>query len=444
MGTRIPLMQMGSLVSILPPMGLSISATDNGGCWSKASLNGDLFGSCAVSFTSLPSWRVPGSSGAKTIPTVSSYHRTQSACASKVRRGFVPSLTMRRGQHLGNSPFEKLKVRSLVDEATAHSSDLEELKASPSTSQRNDADSESLSSGLEVQDEQIFSRGQHMHAEKETRGDVGSSGSGTSSDFDGRDKEGEAGIEIVEASTNPIEMDYEDMKVGRERDWSIADMKKVDALRNFEYRIGSEKGVLVVQVLRVEHMKAVEELLVDSFAELMGGLLTYRPLLTLTVRQYVRDRYACLPDAVTLVGLYAPAEDNVVMGRTEDNESSNWLLAGTVELSFSNAGHPDIPAGPSPPPGSPYLCNMAVSSAYRRRGIGRQLLKAAEELAASKGCEDMYLHCRMVDMAPLNMYQGAGYQIVATDSILSLLSFQRRRYLMKKRIHSHSLSSSSE
>ncbi|BBM97393.1 hypothetical protein MPTK1_1g05370 [Marchantia polymorpha subsp. ruderalis] len=442
MGTRIPLMQIGSFVSILPPMGLSISATDNGGCWSKSSFNGDLLSSCAVSFSSVPSWRVPGSPGAKAIPTVSRYHRTQSACVSKVRKGFVPTLTMRRGQHLGNSSFEKLKVRSLVDEATAHSSDLEEMKASSSTSPRSDADAESQSSELEVQDEEIFCRGQQLHAEKETF--VGSSESGTSSDFDGRDEEAEAGIEIVEASTNPIEMDYEDMKVDRERDWSIADMKKVDALRNFEYRIGTEKGVLVVQVLRVEHMKAVEELLVDSFAELMGGLLTYRPLLTLTVRQYVRDRYACLPDAVTLIGLYAPAEDNVVMGRTEDNESSNWLLAGTVELSFSNAGHPDIPAGPSPPPGSPYLCNMAVSSAYRRRGIGRELLKAAEELAASKGCEDLYLHCRMVDMAPLNMYQGAGYQIVATDSILSLLSFQRRRYLMKKRIHPHSLPSSTE
>jgi hypothetical protein len=127
----------------------------------------------------------------------------------------------------------------------------------------------------------------------------------------------------------------------------------------------SKKGVLVIQALRKEHMKATEELLVDSFAELMGGLLTYRPLLSLTVKQYVRERRAALPQAVTLVGLYAPAEDNPSMGLMDDRWSGNWIVAGTVELSFCVTGHPYLP-NPPPPPNAPYICNMAVSRDYRR------------------------------------------------------------------------------
>lgn len=77
-----------------------------------------------------------------------------------------------------------------------------------------------------------------------------------------------------------------------------------------------------------------------------------------------------------------------------------------------------------------------------RRGLGRQLLKAAEEVAVMMGAQDLYLHCRMVDLAPLEMYKGAGYQIVATDSLLSLLTLQRRRYLMRKRLPELSIESS--
>jgi len=121
----------------------------------------------------------------------------------------------------------------------------------------------------------------------------------------------------------------------------------------------------VIQALRKEHMKATEELLVDSFAELMGGLLTYRPLLSLTVKQYVRERRAALPQAVTLVGLYAPAEDNPSMDLMDDRWSGNWIVAGTVELSFCVTGHPYLP-NPPPPPNAPYICNMAVSRDYRR------------------------------------------------------------------------------
>jgi hypothetical protein len=47
---------------------------------------------------------------------------------------------------------------------------------------------------------------------------------------------------------------------------------------------------------------------------------------------------------------------------------------------------------------------------------------------------EVYLHCRMIDVAPFNMYTKAGYSIVKTDSILILLMLQRRKHLMCKKL----------
>lgn len=47
---------------------------------------------------------------------------------------------------------------------------------------------------------------------------------------------------------------------------------------------------------------------------------------------------------------------------------------------------------------------------------------------------EVYLHCRIIDEGPLNMYTKAGYSIVKTDSILTLLTLQRRKHLMRKEL----------
>lgn len=47
---------------------------------------------------------------------------------------------------------------------------------------------------------------------------------------------------------------------------------------------------------------------------------------------------------------------------------------------------------------------------------------------------EVYLHCRMIDEAPFNMYTKADYKIVTTDSILVLLMLQRRKHLMCKKL----------
>lgn len=70
-----------------------------------------------------------------------------------------------------------------------------------------------------------------------------------------------------------------------------------------------------------------------------------------------------------------------------------------------------------------------------RRGIGWHLLRASEELISQmSSAREVYLHCRIIDEAPFNMYTKADYKIVKTDSILVLLTLQRRKHLMCKKL----------
>ena len=70
-----------------------------------------------------------------------------------------------------------------------------------------------------------------------------------------------------------------------------------------------------------------------------------------------------------------------------------------------------------------------------RQGIGWQLLKASEELISQmSSVKEVYLHCRMIDSAPFNMYSKAGYNVFKTDGFLILLTLQRRKHLMRKQL----------
>lgn len=72
---------------------------------------------------------------------------------------------------------------------------------------------------------------------------------------------------------------------------------------------------------------------------------------------------------------------------------------------------------------------------YARRGIGWHLLQAGEDLITKMSSSgEVYLHCRIIDEGPFNMYKKAGYSVVKTDSILTLLTLQRRRHLMCKEL----------
>lgn len=174
-------------------------------------------------------------------------------------------------------------------------------------------------------------------------------------------------------------------------------------------------------------------LLAESFAESMVWPSGYLSLLRFLVKQYLIERRALMPHTATLIGFYRGKENERLEHEEEEEEEEE--LAGTVEVCFDKRGANASPPTPTPPKNSPYICNMSVDKPLRRRGIGWHLLKASEELISQmNSTREVYLHCRMIDAAPFNMYMKAGYKVVNTDSIFILLMLQRRKHLMCKKL----------
>lgn len=179
-----------------------------------------------------------------------------------------------------------------------------------------------------------------------------------------------------------------------------------------------------VRVMRDDELDMIVGLLAESFVESMVMPKGYVNLLGMLVKQYLVERRSLMPHTATLIGFYK--------GNDDDGEGE---LGGTVEISFNKKGANASPPSPTPPKDSPYICNMTVKKSLRRRGIGWHLLKASEELICQMSfSRDIYLHCRMIDVAPFNMYTRAGYSVRETDNILILLTLQRRKHLMCKQM----------
>ncbi|CAL5031586.1 unnamed protein product [Urochloa decumbens] len=234
-------------------------------------------------------------------------------------------------------------------------------------------------------------------------------------------------------------------------------LSQLDELAAFRYEHAFPHGLLTVRALsRGPEDDAVAEalvrLLASSFSETVrwAPAQRYAQLLTFVIRRYLHDRRGLAPHAAVLVGFYRPAdaagaaadegdEDGEGEGGEDEGE-----MACTAEVSFNAVGAPGAPPTPTPPLDFPYICNMTVKTALRRRGLGNQLLKACEDLVNKMDAKRrVYLHCRIIDQVPFNMYRKAGYNIVQTDSILVWLSLQKRKYLMSKELPQASAASES-
>ncbi|XP_048442544.1 uncharacterized protein LOC125478427 [Pyrus x bretschneideri] len=182
-------------------------------------------------------------------------------------------------------------------------------------------------------------------------------------------------------------------------------------------------------------------LLAESFAELMFLPSRYVSVLGYLVKQYLFEKMELLPNTATLIAFYKRRKEE---GKEEEEEGLEEveeedeveLLAGTVEVCFNKKGVVASPPTPTSPKNSPYISNIVVKKLIRRfRGIGWHLLKAREELISQMSSSRKgYLHCRMIDTTPFNMYTKSGYDIVKTDTILVLLLLQRRKHLICKKL----------
>ncbi|KAM3367923.1 hypothetical protein ACQJBY_016462 [Aegilops geniculata] len=240
-------------------------------------------------------------------------------------------------------------------------------------------------------------------------------------------------------------------------------LSQLDALAAFRYEHSFPHGNLTVRALTPAddaEADVLVRLLASSFSEDVRWppAQRYAQLLAFLIRRYLYERRGLAPHAAVLVGFYKPAAAEE--GEEGEGDGDEGEMACTAEVSLDAVGAPGAPPTPTPPLEFPYICNMTVKTSLRRpvhrpvllpracdrawscsiekgmrRGIGKQLLKACEDLVVKMDAKTrVYLHCRIIDEVPFNMYIKAGYDIVQTDSILVWLSLQKRKHLMRKEL----------
>lgn len=165
----------------------------------------------------------------------------------------------------------------------------------------------------------------------------------------------------------------------------------------------------------MQDLGGIAEVLTHSFHSCQGWGWFLYPFLKVGIYEDLRSRmcsdrayYACLVAV----------------------ESSTGKIVGTVELLL---GTPDgwIPKQHQ----STYISNLAVSASYRRQGIAQRLLRSCEELTASWGFREIYLHVLDNNVQAQKLYQRCGYHSCRVEpSLTAWLLKQPKRVLLGKSV----------
>jgi aminoglycoside 6'-N-acetyltransferase I len=100
-----------------------------------------------------------------------------------------------------------------------------------------------------------------------------------------------------------------------------------------------------------------------------------------------------VPGALPLVAFVAEASDKSLLGFIEVGQRSH-----------ADSCDPALPVG--------YVEGWYVAEGHRQRGIGKQLLAAAEDWARSQGCVEMASDTRIDNTQSQRVHQSLGFQIV--------------------------------
>lgn len=154
-------------------------------------------------------------------------------------------------------------------------------------------------------------------------------------------------------------------------------------------------------------------LLTDCFHPPVGWMYWLNPVLKLGIYEDLRSRLLnASPHYLCLV--------------TEARGTAHpEALVGTVELTLraSNLFGSQYP----------YLANLAVSPAYRRRGLASQLLQYCEPTVKQWGYREIYLHVLENNERAIALYRSCGYRLHSTEAHLGSWLWSRpRRLLLRK------------
>jgi ribosomal protein S18 acetylase RimI-like enzyme len=82
----------------------------------------------------------------------------------------------------------------------------------------------------------------------------------------------------------------------------------------------------------------------------------------------------------------------------------------------------------------PYVFNLAVHPQWRRRGVAKQLLLAAEQTVKQWGFSRLYMHVLEDNQPARSLYNRIGYRLHSQEGTVKYwLMGQPRRFLLHKR-----------
>ena len=115
-------------------------------------------------------------------------------------------------------------------------------------------------------------------------------------------------------------------------------------------------------------------------------------------------------------------------------EDEDELLLGTVDLSTQELELPTHGIADD----AMYLSHLCVLPAYRRQGVGRRLLEAAQETASACGAYGIYLHVERANGEALGLYQSAGFATMPSSAMYvtftRALNLQQREPLLLHKV----------
>eukprot|EP00741_Cyanophora_paradoxa_P024861 tig00000310_g24002.t1 len=111
--------------------------------------------------------------------------------------------------------------------------------------------------------------------------------------------------------------------------------------------------------------------------------------------------------------------------------TSPALVVGTADVEMLAARKPAL-WDPESLPFRGYVSNMSVLRPYRRRGLGRLLLRGCEQTAIEQGSDHLYLHVMEDNEGALRAYERSGFSIDKYESGIAKILSQPRRIRMNK------------
>ena len=167
---------------------------------------------------------------------------------------------------------------------------------------------------------------------------------------------------------------------------------------------------VTIRCAKPQDIRGLTEVLLHSFHPPQRWSAWFQPLFRLGIYEDLRTRLrAPSPHYTCLIALKAPCEE----------------IVGTAEVSLRGWFYPQARTG--------YISNLAVSPAYRRHGIARQLLLKCEQVAGEWNCHRLALHVLDNNHSAKALYEGLGYQIQGTEFHWPTGLFHRpRRLLLEK------------